>query len=61
LVDTGEGALENDDPLTLLADIADIEQEKIKLIDQILGDIDPKFDYGTSLVGGDDENSGGPV
>lgn len=61
LVDTGEGALENEDPLTLVADIADIEQEKIKLIDQILGDIDPKFDYGTSLVGDDDGNPGGPV
>lgn len=61
LVDTGEGALENEDPLTLVADIAEIEKQKILIIDQILGDIDPVFDYGTSLIGDDEGNPGGPV
>lgn len=60
LVDLTGGELEVDDPLTLVSDIAEVEKEKIKIIDDILGDIDPTFDYGESVVGGDD-NEGGPV
>lgn len=60
LVDLTGNELIGDDPLTLTSEIAEFEKEKIKIIDQILGDIDPKFDYGESLVGGD-ESTGGPL
>jgi hypothetical protein len=61
LVDAGENALEYQDPLSIVSDIAEIEKQKITIIDQILGELDPTFDYGTSLVGGDDSNTGGPL
>lgn len=59
LVDINEESIHGIDPLTIVSEIAEIEKTKVKLIDQILGDIDPTFDYGDSVVAGEDE--GGPL
>lgn len=49
------------DVLTLVQEMSDIEKEKAKIMDDILGETDPKFDYGPSIIPGGDENGGGPV
>jgi hypothetical protein len=41
--------------------MSEIEKEKVKLIDDILGETDPEFDYGDSLVSGGDGSGGGPL
>ncbi len=50
-----------EDALGLVQEMSELEKEKVKLIDDILGETDPKFDYGDSLVPGGDGSGGGPL
>jgi hypothetical protein len=58
---TQEDFLENEDIYTMVADASEVEKEKIKMIDSILEEADPEFDYGAGV--GQDEfgNEGGPA
>ncbi len=49
-----------DDPIGLVQEMGELEKEKVKILDDILGETDPKFNYGTSIVPGGDGNAGGP-
>ncbi len=57
----GDYMFPHNDPLTLVSEMSDLEKEKVKLLDDILGEEDPKFDYGNSIVAGGDETAGGPL
>lgn len=49
-----------EDALGLVQEMSELELEKVKLLDDILGETDPTFDYGDSIVPGGDGNAGGP-
>lgn len=51
----------HEDALGLVQEVSELEKEKVKIIDDILDETDPKFDYGNSLVPGGDGSGGGPV
>lgn len=61
LVQLEEESYQEIDALTLVQEMSDIEKEKVKIIDDILGEVDPEFDYGISVIGDGDQNSGGPA
>ena len=50
-----------EDALGLVQEMSELELEKVKLLDDILGETDPTFDYGDSIVPGGDGNAGGPL
>ena len=45
----------------LVQEISELEKEKVKMLDDILGETDPEFDYGDSIVPGGDGSGGGPI
>jgi hypothetical protein len=57
----GDYMFPHNDPLTLVSEMSDLEKEKVKLLDDILGDEDPKFDYGSSIIPDGDGTAGGPL
>jgi hypothetical protein len=61
LVETEEEALVEQDALTLVQEMSDLEKEKVRILDEILGETDPKFDYGASIIPGGDSDGGGPL
>ena len=53
--------IDNEDIYTMVADASEAEKEKVKIIDSILEEADPNFDYGAGQGQDQFGNEGGPV